>query len=373
MSVNAADKSFLLMKTGGRCAHCGKALADYEATVEHIFPKSKGGADDEWNLTVLCPTCNMEKSNYVYDMYYYQYILREFRPNYRRYHDSHISRLRQGRILLHEPQRICFLTLSAKMMLSKYTKHKKLIPRALMQRMTSWVSVYPAYPGDADEVFELVDKCVKNKDFKCSSSYYDNDMMVLNEIKEGKVFVMRSKDNELCGAVFLKKYSDFDADYPQVRNISENMGLAAKYVITGFYCTRTYDEALIDLMKYLETRLLVIGIMPIFFEGCECIRRHDDEMAFPVTIDGYSGTLYVPTVKSLRNNLAAEMENTIFAKSDYDWEDIVRFAEIWLKDRDDLTDEDREFVKDYPDMEAELSKAKHDFREEHGLAYALNS
>jgi hypothetical protein len=43
------------------CAHCGVPLSFDEATVDHIDPRSMGGADDITNLAVTCRGCNMER------------------------------------------------------------------------------------------------------------------------------------------------------------------------------------------------------------------------------------------------------------------------------------------------------------------------
>ena len=50
--------------TDGRCAACG--TRDFEISemhVDHIIPRSRGGADVEANLHLLCPQCNMRKGN----------------------------------------------------------------------------------------------------------------------------------------------------------------------------------------------------------------------------------------------------------------------------------------------------------------------
>src|SRR5690606_24005025 len=55
--------------TTHRNHECG-AILDYEtplqtnsAETDHIIPHSMGGTDNRTNLTVLCRTCNNEKSN----------------------------------------------------------------------------------------------------------------------------------------------------------------------------------------------------------------------------------------------------------------------------------------------------------------------
>jgi len=54
-------------KRGGwyECAYCGKKIRWSDAHVDHIWPRSKGGPDAEWNLVVACPECNLKKSDKI--------------------------------------------------------------------------------------------------------------------------------------------------------------------------------------------------------------------------------------------------------------------------------------------------------------------
>jgi 5-methylcytosine-specific restriction endonuclease McrA len=53
-----------------RCEYCGQDLLAsfnecFNAQLDHIHPKSKGGSDEKSNLAVCCTTCNSLKWNYV--------------------------------------------------------------------------------------------------------------------------------------------------------------------------------------------------------------------------------------------------------------------------------------------------------------------
>lgn len=49
----------------GRCEYCRMDQRLQGATfhVEHILPRAAGGTDDDANLALACPSCNLRKSN----------------------------------------------------------------------------------------------------------------------------------------------------------------------------------------------------------------------------------------------------------------------------------------------------------------------
>ena len=53
----------VLSQAKGRCELCGISKDEKALDVDHIVPKSKGGADDITNLQALCYTCNRQKRN----------------------------------------------------------------------------------------------------------------------------------------------------------------------------------------------------------------------------------------------------------------------------------------------------------------------
>ena len=52
------------LKHANECAYCGKQ--DVPLTLDHVFPKSKGGEDSGDNLVYVCKSCNSSKSNMDY-------------------------------------------------------------------------------------------------------------------------------------------------------------------------------------------------------------------------------------------------------------------------------------------------------------------
>ncbi len=61
-------KRWLFWKQGGAyCAYCGLVIPLEYLTIDHIHPKSKGGAvRDISNMTLACLGCNRDKDNKWY-------------------------------------------------------------------------------------------------------------------------------------------------------------------------------------------------------------------------------------------------------------------------------------------------------------------
>lgn len=56
--IPVAVRFFVFERDGFQCAQCG---AVEDLTIDHIYPKSLGGADTEDNLQTLCRSCNCRK------------------------------------------------------------------------------------------------------------------------------------------------------------------------------------------------------------------------------------------------------------------------------------------------------------------------
>lgn len=60
------ERKRILKKNYGICACCGRKLNPKTMTIEHIIPLSRGGTNEEKNLTVLCYDCNQRKGNFLF-------------------------------------------------------------------------------------------------------------------------------------------------------------------------------------------------------------------------------------------------------------------------------------------------------------------
>jgi 5-methylcytosine-specific restriction endonuclease McrA len=50
-------------RDSGRCRFCGVLLPRGEFTLDHLYPRSKGGPDWDINLVVACGPCNNQKGD----------------------------------------------------------------------------------------------------------------------------------------------------------------------------------------------------------------------------------------------------------------------------------------------------------------------
>jgi hypothetical protein len=62
-AYSKAKKLRILAKYGNRCAYCGRELALYSMTVDHIRSKSSGGSNNLKNLNPSCRGCNSMKGD----------------------------------------------------------------------------------------------------------------------------------------------------------------------------------------------------------------------------------------------------------------------------------------------------------------------
>jgi 5-methylcytosine-specific restriction endonuclease McrA len=60
-TITAVSRRGVLRRDGQRCAYCGKAAH----TIDHVQPKSRGGADSWENLVAACLRCNNAKGDHT--------------------------------------------------------------------------------------------------------------------------------------------------------------------------------------------------------------------------------------------------------------------------------------------------------------------
>ena len=68
----------VLRRDGMRCQYCGRRDA---LTVDHVYPKSRGGRDTWENLVAACTPCNNRKGNRTPDEAHMPLLRKPFRPS----------------------------------------------------------------------------------------------------------------------------------------------------------------------------------------------------------------------------------------------------------------------------------------------------
>lgn len=66
-SIPRALRDAVVSRDAGRCRYCGFAQLGHGATfhIDHIVPRSKGGATSLDNLALQCPSCSLHKADKV--------------------------------------------------------------------------------------------------------------------------------------------------------------------------------------------------------------------------------------------------------------------------------------------------------------------
>jgi 5-methylcytosine-specific restriction endonuclease McrA len=59
----ALSRKNILLRDRNTCQYCGTALASSELTLDHVTPRSRGGASTWENLVACCHSCNRKKGN----------------------------------------------------------------------------------------------------------------------------------------------------------------------------------------------------------------------------------------------------------------------------------------------------------------------
>jgi hypothetical protein len=58
-----ADRAILYARDMHLCAYCGEEFKDFQLTIDHVLPRSRGGKNTWVNTVSACKPCNVEKSD----------------------------------------------------------------------------------------------------------------------------------------------------------------------------------------------------------------------------------------------------------------------------------------------------------------------
>ena len=88
------EKEYILSKTGGRCAHCGKKLSIKTMQKDHSIPWSKGGVSDVENIVPLCAECNKKKVDRVLSPNkYFKYLKKGYLEPLQEYFETYLKKV----------------------------------------------------------------------------------------------------------------------------------------------------------------------------------------------------------------------------------------------------------------------------------------
>ena len=90
LSIDAAK---VLIKNPPNCPYCETIIYWRELSIDHIIPKSKGGANDSSNLVWTCRTCNISKGDLTGEEFK---ALLAFLNEHKTMKDSVLARMRAG-------------------------------------------------------------------------------------------------------------------------------------------------------------------------------------------------------------------------------------------------------------------------------------
>ena len=67
MSISLATRFAVLKRDRFTCVYCGAHPPEVQIEVDHFFPRSQGGSDEEGNLVTSCIECNRGKAASIID------------------------------------------------------------------------------------------------------------------------------------------------------------------------------------------------------------------------------------------------------------------------------------------------------------------
>lgn len=87
-------KNTLWDRDGQICYLCNESMSFREATIDHVIPLAKGGADDISNYKLTHPKCNLEKGNMLLEVY--------LKWREKHYDENNVARLSTGQRAVEE-------------------------------------------------------------------------------------------------------------------------------------------------------------------------------------------------------------------------------------------------------------------------------
>lgn len=333
------ERQKILEKTGCKCGHCGAGLETATMTVEHIFPVSKGGNDDEFNLVALCKACNYNKGSWVYKVdEYYKYILPEYKKRYREYNDKVASEYKQNRLINFDAVTYSIIPDKYKIMIFNMKKRgaKRKQIEQTVSRLTMKVVMDRAYEGDADEILSLINKLNQKSDNIFNTSMYDNVYSLRNDIRYGEAYILRINGN-ICGAIIFKKIKPDDINLVQLGIIEDNTRLRKKYIMTLACFSDIASDIVPSIMEDMYQTMLRNDAIPMYFNILSNLYKvKDDVIMMPYTLDRVDGTLEFIHLKAIKAKFAYVLSEVLTELGEdelYSEDELSDIAEYMLENK----------------------------------------
>jgi hypothetical protein len=339
-SYSREERQKILDKTGCKCAHCGKPLDTHSMTVEHIFPVSKGGTDDEFNLVALCQHCNYNKGNSIYRINeYYKYILPEFYSDFALHNMNKAKDFKRNRLLDYDATTYSFIPIKQKLMIenmfNRGTKINKI--KQFADRVSVNIIMDKAYEGDAEEILNLINRFNKKGFTTFNKELYTNVYAIRNDINCGEAYTLRI-NNQVCGAIIFKKIEPEDVDIMQLDIIRDNTRLDKKYIMTLACFSELICEIIPDVMESMFYTMLKNDAIPMYFNILENMYSAEDQViTMPYNIDGVDGNIEFMHLKGIREKLK-ERINVVYSYNYeplFSEEDVSCIVEYMLTEDDE--------------------------------------
>ncbi len=366
MQFSREQKKIILAKTNNKCAHCGRKLDAYSMTVDHVFPVSKGGLHDEYNLLALCTDCNEAKSNSVYDVKeFHKYIVDAEKEKFSYYNNFASFDYTHNTILGYDETLFHKMPPKHQMIIDEMQNRgasKKKVKEMFNKLMVSLV-LRKAYPANADDIFDFM--CRSKQEHNVEHYLYPSVYHVLDDIEEGAVYILEN-NHKICGVFIFKNAEPFkeDINFNQLNAIAESFNLSIRYVMT-YAATDVFAFSMFNnIMSYFEISQIEKGMFPLFFSLLKSIYPgHDKCFSIPFIykeenreMKDYAVDLEFMSAKHLRERFRHysyghfhQMGYMEVSDSDVDTFADLNLRSSYLKDFDD-DPVALDFFKQYPKM-----------------------
>lgn len=77
-----STRSAVMLRDAFTCQYCGETPGRHQLTVDHVVPRSRGGAHTWTNLVTACTRCNQRKGSLTPEEANMQLIRKPFEPTY---------------------------------------------------------------------------------------------------------------------------------------------------------------------------------------------------------------------------------------------------------------------------------------------------